>query len=209
MYVLLEAMRVSYHTYYQAAALSLLPMGAISIWLSRRTRRLTPIIAAHLVTDIASWGSRGLTAGGAIMCSHGAGTALVLDRAAYRDSRRWQRVALGRDQVELVALAHSGDPRLDSLPQQNSKIGRLSASSWIKCGTVEDDSVRTGREHCRIPFAKCLVGQFKSVRHRHNRTIGRPLAGRGYRGRDETTRDQQRRRRHRSPRDGGVRRCVG
>ncbi|GAA4510786.1 hypothetical protein GCM10023191_073920 [Actinoallomurus oryzae] len=69
MYVLLEVMRVSYHTYYQTAALSLLPMGAISIWLYRRTRRLTPIIAAHLITDIASWGIRGLTAGGAIMAA--------------------------------------------------------------------------------------------------------------------------------------------
>lgn len=69
MYALLEIMRVSYHTYYQTAGLSVLAMGAVSVWLYRRTRRLTPIIAAHLITDIASWGVPGRITGVTVLAA--------------------------------------------------------------------------------------------------------------------------------------------
>jgi membrane protease YdiL (CAAX protease family) len=51
MYALSCLMRVSYHTYYQTVGLSVIVMGLISVWLYRRSRRLTPIIVGHIVYD--------------------------------------------------------------------------------------------------------------------------------------------------------------
>jgi hypothetical protein len=87
------------------------------------------------------------------MCPHETGASFVLDRAAYDRTRRWERVTLGGDETEVVALADPGDVSLDSLPQQDTKIGRLSSSAWIKCGSVEDDPLGTGVEYDRLPLA--------------------------------------------------------
>jgi hypothetical protein len=48
-------MRVSYHMYYQAVGPAALAMGLIYVWLYRRTRRLTPIICAHITLDALAW----------------------------------------------------------------------------------------------------------------------------------------------------------
>ena len=63
MYVLLAVMRVSYHMYYQTCGLSVLAMGVLYVWLYRRTRRLTPIICAHIITDVAAWNLAGRITG--------------------------------------------------------------------------------------------------------------------------------------------------
>ncbi|WP_252786588.1 CPBP family intramembrane glutamic endopeptidase [Actinoallomurus rhizosphaericola] len=56
LYALSMLMRMSYHVYYyQAAAAALLIMGAINVWLYRRTGRLTPIIVSHIVWDLWGW----------------------------------------------------------------------------------------------------------------------------------------------------------
>jgi hypothetical protein len=84
---------------------------------------------------------------------HETGASFVLDRAPHDRTRRWERVALSRDETEIIPLANSGDVSLDSLPEQDAKIGRLSSSAWIKCGSVEDDPLGTGVEYDRLPFA--------------------------------------------------------
>lgn len=48
-------MRVSYHMYYQAVGPVALAMGLVYVWLYRRTRRLTPIICAHITLDAMAW----------------------------------------------------------------------------------------------------------------------------------------------------------
>jgi membrane protease YdiL (CAAX protease family) len=53
-YAIPVLMRVSYHTYYQTAGLSVIATGLIYIWLYRRTRRLTPIILAYITADTLS-----------------------------------------------------------------------------------------------------------------------------------------------------------
>jgi hypothetical protein len=55
MYALSTLMRVSYHMYYQTTALSFIAMGLINVWLYRRSRRLTPIILAHIAYDAVAW----------------------------------------------------------------------------------------------------------------------------------------------------------
>jgi hypothetical protein len=51
MYALSCLMRVSYHMYYQTVGLAVIVMGLISVWLYRRSRRLTPMITGHIVYD--------------------------------------------------------------------------------------------------------------------------------------------------------------
>jgi membrane protease YdiL (CAAX protease family) len=72
MYALSEVIRVSYHMYYQAVGPSVLVMGAVNVWLYRRTRRLAPIICAHILTDVQAWlqqyGPAGITASVAASC---------------------------------------------------------------------------------------------------------------------------------------------
>lgn len=107
------------------------------------------------------------------MCAHEAGAPFVLDRAPHDRTRRWERVTLRRDEVEIVSFADAGDVSLDSLPEQHTKIGRLSPSARIKCGTVEDDPFGTGLEYDSLPLAECLVCQLEPLcpmRRRHNRS---------------------------------------
>ncbi|MDX6429830.1 MAG: hypothetical protein QOE54_2196, partial [Streptosporangiaceae bacterium] len=75
-----------------------------------------------------------------------------------------KRIALRRDQYQVVTLADPGDPGLHALPEQNSVIGRLTSATWIECGSIKDDPVRCGVQDNRPPFAERLVVQFESVR---------------------------------------------
>lgn len=59
MYALSVFMRVSYHMYYQTVGLSMIAMGIITVWLYRRSRRLTPIIGAHIAYDLIAWAHQG------------------------------------------------------------------------------------------------------------------------------------------------------
>jgi hypothetical protein len=105
------------------------------------------------------------------MCPHETGAPFVLDRAPHGRTRRWDGVTLGRDEAEIIRFADPGDVSLHSLPEQDAKIGWLSSSAWIKCGTVEDDPFGTGVEYDSFPLAECLVGQLESscpMRRRHN-----------------------------------------
>ena len=42
-------LRLSYHVYYGPGVIVFLLWAAVAIWLFRRTRRITPLIAAHVV----------------------------------------------------------------------------------------------------------------------------------------------------------------
>jgi hypothetical protein len=64
-YALSLAMRVSFHLYYGSQAAVTMIFAAVNLWLFRRTRRLTPLIIAHIAYDAyASFG--GSNAGPAI-----------------------------------------------------------------------------------------------------------------------------------------------
>lgn len=86
------------------------------------------------------------------MCAHEAGASFVLDGGAHGRTRRWDGITFGRNEAQILTFAHSGDVSLHSLPQQDSKIGRLSSAAWIKCGTVEDDPLGAGLEYDRLPL---------------------------------------------------------
>ena len=77
---------------------------------------------------------------------------------------RRQRVAFGRDQVEVVAFPDVGDAGLDPAPQQNAVVGRLAAAARIEGRLVQHDAVGPGRQHDRVPVAQGLVVEFEPVR---------------------------------------------
>ena len=53
------AMRVSIHLYYGPSALVMMIFGGLHLWLYRHTRRLTPLICAHIAYDaFAAFGGR-------------------------------------------------------------------------------------------------------------------------------------------------------
>jgi hypothetical protein len=89
--------------------------------------------------------------------AHQRGPALVLDGAADRGAGRRQRVAFGRDQVQVVALARPLDPGLHPAPQQDAVVGRLAAAARVEGGPVKHDPVGVGREHRAFPFPQRLV----------------------------------------------------
>ena len=86
------------------------------------------------------------------MCPHETGASFVLESGAHGRPRRWNGIALGGNEAEVFGFTDSGDVSLDSLPEQDSKIGRLSSAAWIKCGTVEDDPLGAGLENDRLPL---------------------------------------------------------
>ena len=98
------------------------------------------------------------------MGAHQRGPALVFDGAADRGAGRRQRVAFGRDQVEVIALARADDPGLHAAPQQHAVIGRLAAAARIERRPVQDDALGVGREHRGVPFPQRLVVQLEPVR---------------------------------------------
>ena len=72
------------------------------------------------------------------MCPHEAGASFVLDRAPHDRARDRERVALGRNETEIVSLADPRDVSLDSLPEQDAKIGR-GISDWEASLKVRTD----------------------------------------------------------------------
>ncbi len=50
-YVVGLTLRLSYHVYYGPGVIVFLLWAATAIWLFRRTRRITPLIVAHMVYD--------------------------------------------------------------------------------------------------------------------------------------------------------------
>ena len=86
------------------------------------------------------------------MCPHETGASFVLDGRAHGCTHRWDRVTFGGYEAKILTLSYSGDVSLHSLPQQDSKIGRLSSAAWIKCGAVEDDPLGAGLEYDRLPL---------------------------------------------------------
>ncbi|HEY3693590.1 MAG TPA: CPBP family glutamic-type intramembrane protease, partial [Pseudonocardiaceae bacterium] len=50
-YALYLAMRLSFHLYYGSRVVEVMIFAAVNLWLFRRTRRLTPLIIAHIVYD--------------------------------------------------------------------------------------------------------------------------------------------------------------
>lgn len=83
-YLVLAVMRVSYHLYYQTAGLGVVAMGVLYVWLYRRTRRLTPIIAAHVVTEVLAWNAAGAITAMASMTALITAQIYWLDPAANR-----------------------------------------------------------------------------------------------------------------------------
>ena len=73
--------------------------------------------------------------------AHQRGAALVLDGAADRGAGRRQRVVLGGDQVQVVALAGADDAGLHAAPQQHSVVGRLATAARVEGGAVQHDPV--------------------------------------------------------------------
>src|SRR5579859_2950698 len=89
--------------------------------------------------------------------AHQRGAPVVLERAADRGAWWRQRVTLGRDQVQVVALARAGDAGLHPAPQQHAVIGRLAAAAGVERRPVQDDALGVGREHGGVPLAQRLV----------------------------------------------------
>jgi hypothetical protein len=87
------------------------------------------------------------------MRPHEAGAAFVLDGGAHGRTRRWNGITLGGNEAKILTFSDAGDVSLDSLPQQDAKIGRLASTAWIKCGTVEDDPLGAGLEYDRLPLS--------------------------------------------------------
>ena len=77
--------------------------------------------------------------------AHQRGPALVLERAADGGARRRERVALGGDQVQVVALARADDAGLYAAPEQHAVVRRLAAAAGVEGGPVEDDPVLAAR----------------------------------------------------------------
>src|SRR5262244_1583179 len=112
--------------------------------------------------------------------AHQVGTPGVVQRAAHRGARWRQRVAFGRDQVEVIALAGADDVGLHPAPQQDPVVGGLALAARIVRRPVENDSLGIAGQHDRIPFAQRLVVQFQPVRPPLNLTHpGSLLPGRG------------------------------
>ena len=83
--------------------------------------------------------------------AHQRGPALVLDRAADRGARRRHRIAVGRDQVQVIALAGAGDAGLHAAPQQHALVRRLAAAAGVEGRPVQDDAVLAGLRARRRP----------------------------------------------------------
>jgi hypothetical protein len=109
--------------------------------------------------------------------AHQRGAPGVLDGAADGGARGRQRVTLGRDQVQVVALARAHDGGLHAAPQQHAVIGRLAAAARVERGPVQDDALRVGREHGAVPLPQRLVVQFQPVRAPLRLTHAGSLAG--------------------------------
>ena len=73
-------------------------------------------------------------------------------------------------QVDVVrALARVHDPGLHAAPQQHAVVRRLAAAARVEGGPVENDPVRSGVEHHRVPLAQRLVVKVKPMCPAHAR----------------------------------------
>jgi trans-aconitate 2-methyltransferase len=80
-------------------------------------------------------------------------------------ARRRQRVSLGRQEIEIITLARTDDPRPDIPPQQHAVIGRLPATAWIERGPVQNDAlIGVSEKHSGAPFADRGVFEVEAVR---------------------------------------------
>ena len=101
------------------------------------------------------------------------GTAGVLDRAAHRRTDRRERVALGRHQLEIVALADADDAGLHAAPEQHAVVGRLPAAAGVEGRPVEHDAL--GRRR-RGPSRPTRAGSGRPARAGWCGRADRPLS---------------------------------
>ena len=93
------------------------------------------------------------------------GTApFVCDCAPNLSADGWNRVALGRDQIQVLAPANTFDPGFDATPEEDAVIGRLAASAGVEGRPVQDDPLFVAGQDGGIPLAQRLVRQFQPMR---------------------------------------------
>ena len=97
--------------------------------------------------------------------AHQQAAPVVLDRAGDRGADRRDRVALGRDQVEVVALAGADDPGLHALPQQHAVVRRLATAARVEGGPVQHDAASgsDARATVHVPLAQGRVGEVEPL----------------------------------------------
>jgi hypothetical protein len=114
------------------------------------------------------------------MGAHQQRAALVFDRTGDGRADRRQRVALGRDQVRVVALARAHDAGLHALPEQHAVVRRLTPAARVERRLVEHDArLGIGREHRALPLAQGRIGKIETVgttvmRDTHRVTLAPP-----------------------------------
>ncbi|MFC5211328.1 hypothetical protein ACFPM0_32935 [Pseudonocardia sulfidoxydans] len=98
------------------------------------------------------------------MGAHQAGAAFVVDRPADLGARRRDRVALGGDEVQVVAAEGADDPRPHPAPQQHALVRRLAPATGVERRPVEHDpALRVDGHHRRGEVANARIDQVETV----------------------------------------------